>query len=89
MRAALTTTTITLEEFENDLESARNAAANGPVFLTENGVNACVLLTLEEYRRIGGDCEGIEDLLPEPEAAGSESEPLRLGDGPIRPADLS
>jgi PHD/YefM family antitoxin component YafN of YafNO toxin-antitoxin module len=75
MRAAVATKTMTCEEFEEDLERARNAAANGPVFITEDGEDAFVLLTLDEYRRIGGDCDGITELLAEPEAAELDFEP--------------
>jgi len=48
---------------------------NGPVFITECGEDAFVLLTLNEYRRIGSDCEGITELLAESEAAELDFEP--------------
>lgn len=76
----MTTTTITSEEFEEDLERARNAAVNGPVFITENGVNAFVLLTDEAYRKIGETGESIADLLADPEAAEADFEPPCIDD---------
>jgi len=85
----MSTTEITIEEFEEDLERARDAAANGPVFITENGAHAWVLLTIAEYRRIGGGGESIADLLANPEAAKIDFEPPRMGDEPIQPADFS
>lgn len=73
------TTTITSEEFEEDLDRAGNAAANGPVFITEGGVPAFVLLTFEEYRRISGNGETIADLFAYPEDAGIGFEPPPMG----------
>jgi prevent-host-death family protein len=68
-------TTITWEEFEQDLKRARKAAASGPVFITENGVNAFVLLTYKEYRRIVGDAKRMADPLAMPESAGEVERP--------------
>ncbi len=88
-RTAVSTTTITSREFVKDPKRARKAAANGPVFISERGRHAFVLLTIDEYRRIGGRGESILDLLAMPEAAEIEFDPPRLGDEPVRPADFS
>jgi prevent-host-death family protein len=88
-RAAVSTTTITGREFIKDPKRARKAAANGPVFITERGRHAFVLLTIEQYRRIGARGESILDLLAMPEAAEIDFEPPRLGDEPVRLADFS
>jgi PHD/YefM family antitoxin component YafN of YafNO toxin-antitoxin module len=87
--AAVTSTMISIEELEEDLERARSAAADGPVFITENGVPAFVLLTDEAYRKIDGNGESIADLLANPEAAEIDFDPPRMCDPTIRPADLS
>jgi hypothetical protein len=48
-----------------------------------------VLLTIEEYRKIGGKAESILDLIPTPGAGDVEFEPPHTGDGLIRPVDFS
>jgi prevent-host-death family protein len=45
-------TTISSREFNQDTSRAKKAAANGPVFITDRGAPAHVLLTIEEYRRL-------------------------------------
>jgi hypothetical protein len=50
----MTPTTISSKEFGKDPKRARKAAAKGPVFISEGGRHAYVLLTVEEYRKIGG-----------------------------------
>ena len=45
------------------------SAKDGPVFITEHGLYAYVLLTMEEYRKIAGKRESILDLLAMPEMA--------------------
>ena len=45
-------TTLTSQEFGQDTDRARQAAADGPVYITEHDVPAHVLLSIEEYRRL-------------------------------------
>jgi len=82
------TTTITSEEFQKDPNGARKATANGPVFISERGVHAFALITIEEYRRIGGKGESILDLLAMPEDEYFDWEPPRM-ELHILPADFS
>jgi PHD/YefM family antitoxin component YafN of YafNO toxin-antitoxin module len=53
----MTITIISDEAFERDPSRARKAADHGPVFIVEDGREAFVLLTIEEYRKMGGTLE--------------------------------
>jgi prevent-host-death family protein len=82
-------TTLSSREFNQDTSKAKNAARKGPVFITDRGRPAHVLLSIEEYRKITGKRQNILDLLAMPEADQIEFDPPRLGDELIAPADLS
>ena len=82
-------TTLSSREFNQDAGRAKKAAAQGPVFITDRGKPAHVLLTIEEYQRITGRCETIVELLAMPASADFEFEPPRLGGEAVDPADLS
>jgi prevent-host-death family protein len=45
-------TTMTSREFNQDSSRAKKAANAGPVFITDRGRPAHVLLSIEEYRRL-------------------------------------
>jgi len=81
-------TTINSRTFNQDASGAKRAALEGPVFITDRGKPAHVLLSIEAYRRLTGLQESILDLLADPEAADVAFEPGRLRDL-TRPADLS
>lgn len=80
--------TFSSREFNQDTGKAKNAARNGPVFITDRGKPSHVLLTIEEYRKLTSTEAGIADLLFMPEAAEVEFNPPRLDDI-SRPADLA
>ena len=46
----MSSTTITSGEFNRDVGKAKQAAMQGPVFITDQGHAAHVLLTVEQYR---------------------------------------
>ncbi len=48
----MTVTTMTSREFNQDASGAKNAARRGPVFITDRGWPAHVLLTIEDYQRL-------------------------------------
>lgn len=81
-------TTMTSRDFNQHVSEAKKAANDGPVFITDRGRPAHVLLSIEDYRRLTGAAEKIADLLAMPgsEDVALEIPPLR--DTP-RPADLS
>ena len=85
----MTITTLSSREFNQDASGAKKAAKNGPVFITDRGRPAHVLLTIEEYQRLTGSHTSIVDLLAMPGIEDIEFEPPRLNDDYFRPADLS
>jgi len=82
-------TTLSSREFNQDTSRAKQAAKLGPVFITDRGKPAHVLLSIEEYRRIAGKGESIVDLLAMPDSELVEFDPPRLGDESPLPADFS
>lgn len=81
-------TTISSRTFNQDASGAKRAALEGPVFITDRGKPAHVLLSIEAYRRLTGRQESILDLLADPEAADVSFEPGQLNDL-THPVDLS
>jgi prevent-host-death family protein len=45
--------TMTAREFNRDVSAAKREAVHGPVVITDRGEPAFVLLSIEEYRRLG------------------------------------
>ena len=85
----MTITTLSSREFNQDASGAKKAARSGPVFITDRGRPAHVLLTIEEYQRVTRSQTNIVDLLAMPGVAEIDYEPPRLGVELYRPADLS
>lgn len=85
----MTITTISSRELNQDVSKAKKAALSGPVFITDRGHPAYVLLTIEEYQRITDKKTSIVDLLAMPDAADIEFEPPKMGKELYKPADLS
>ena len=81
-------TTLSSREFNQDASGAKKAARKGPVFITDRGRPAHVLLTIEEYRKITGGSASIIDMLAMPGVEDVAFEPARAGNL-YRPADLS
>jgi prevent-host-death family protein len=84
----MTITTLSSREFNQDTSRAKKAAAEGPVFITDRGKPAHVLLSIEEYRRITGTHRNIVDALSMPGLADIEFDPPRSREL-ARPIDLS
>ncbi len=59
-------TTVSSREFNQDTSGAKKAAANGPVFITDRGRPAHVLLTIREYERIKKKQPTLAELLAMP-----------------------
>jgi putative transposase len=86
---AMTITTLSSREFNQDTGRAKNAARSGPVFITDRGRPAHVLLTFEDYQRLTSGQDNIIDLLGlAPDEADIELETPHPRN-PARPADLS
>jgi prevent-host-death family protein len=60
-------TTVSSREFNQDLSGAKRAANDGPVFITDRGEPAHVLLSIAEYRKLKNQGKSILDLLAMPE----------------------
>ncbi|MCX7217161.1 MAG: type II toxin-antitoxin system Phd/YefM family antitoxin [Burkholderiales bacterium] len=73
-------------EFNQDTSGAKRAANGGPVFITDRGRPAHVLLTYEHFQRLTASPESIVDMLAMP--GDFEFEPPKMG-SLTRPADLS
>jgi prevent-host-death family protein len=84
----MTITTLSSREFNQDTSRAKKAASKGPVFITDRGKPAHVLLSIEDYQRITGGHRKIADALAMPGVADIEFDPPRVNIG-IRPADFS
>lgn len=59
-------TTLSSRQFNQDAGKAKKAARKGPVFITDRGRPAHVLLTFAEYQKITGGRTRIADLLAMP-----------------------
>lgn len=82
-------TTLSSREFNQDASRAKKIAQSGPVFITDRGRPAHVLLTIEEYQRITDKQASIVELLAMPDAANIDFEAPSLNGTLYRPADLS
>ena len=84
----MTRSTMTSREFNQDAGRAKRATRQGPVFITDRGRPAHVLLTIEEYRRLAGGGPSAAEALADPEAAEVEFAPPRIEEA-AQAADLS
>ena len=75
-------------EFNQDSGKAKQAANDGPVFITDRGRPSHVLLSIEDYERLTGSAGSIVDALAMPADPDIEFEAPRM-ELDIRPADLS
>jgi len=82
-------TTLSSREFNQNTSRAKKATREGPVFITDRGRPAHVLLSMTEYQKITHKRQNIADLLALPEEDIFDFEPPRVGDGFPRPADFS
>lgn len=80
--------TFSSREFNQDVGKAKRAAADGPVFITDRGTPAHVLLTVEQYYRLVQATGSVADLLAMPDAAEVELDTVRDEDTALRPLDL-
>ncbi|SEM98883.1 prevent-host-death family protein [Pseudomonas sp. ok272] len=84
----MTVTTISSREFNQDTSGAKKAARQGPVFITDRGKPAHVLLSIEDYQQLTGTHADIVELLVMPETADIEFDTERATIT-HRPVDLS
>ncbi|MDR1242288.1 MAG: type II toxin-antitoxin system Phd/YefM family antitoxin [Deltaproteobacteria bacterium] len=84
----MTITTFSSREFNQAVSEAKRAANSGPVFITDRGRPAHVLMSMEFYRRITKNQERIADLLTMPGIADIDFE-IPSSRERVRPADFS
>ena len=81
-------TTISSREFNQDVSKVKRAATRGPVFITDRGHPAHVLLTIEDYQKLTKTKASIIDLLAMPNADDIDFEALKLNKVMYRPEDF-
>lgn len=84
----MTITTLSSREFNQAASEAKRAANDGPVFITDRGRPAHVLMSMALYQRLTGSQQKIADLLAMPGIEDVDLEIPRLPDL-ARPADFS
>ncbi len=71
-------TTLSSRQFNQDASKAKKAAAEGPVFITDRGHPAHVLMTYDQYKKLTRTRSRISELLAMPGIADIELElPIR------------
>lgn len=56
-------TTMSAREFNRDVSAAKREANDGPVVITDRGEPAYVLLSIDDYRRMGDKAPSLVDRL--------------------------
>jgi len=70
-------TTLSSRELNQDIGRAKKAAKYGPVFITDRGKPAHVLLSIEDYQRLTGKHRSIVEALSMPGLADIDFDPPR------------
>lgn len=81
-------TTVSSRDFNQDTSGAKRAAEKGPVFITDRGKPAHVLLSIEDYQRLIGQQTNIVDLLGMSDGEDIDFNPPKLN-LTLRPADIA
>lgn len=84
----MTVITLSSRDLNRDVTRAKRATQNGPVFITDRGKPAHVLLSFEDYQRLTRQRRHITDALAMPGGKDIAFEPPRVAIA-TRPADLS
>ncbi|OWJ77978.1 type II toxin-antitoxin system Phd/YefM family antitoxin [Haematobacter missouriensis] len=80
--------TISSRELNQDLARAKRAALEGPVFITDRGKPAHVLMSYARYQELSGQRRNILDALAMPGLSEVDFDPGKAA-MTARPADLS
>lgn len=73
----MTVTRISSRAFNQEVSRAKKAAEEGPVYITDRGNPAHVLLTFEAYKKLTGSNRSIVDSLAMPDGVDIDFEPER------------
>lgn len=74
----MTISTFSSREFNQDVSRIKKAARQGPVFITDRGHPAHVLLSIEDYLKLTQTKETIVDLLAMPDSADIDFEAPKM-----------
>ena len=74
----MTITTLSSRELNQDVTRAKKATKRGPVFITDRGKPAHVLLSIEEYQQLTKQRRNIADSLAMPGIESVEFDPQRV-----------
>lgn len=80
-------TRISSREFNQDTSRAKRAAERGPVYITDRGRLAHVLLTFDAYERLLGE-HRVLDLLAEPAGVEDIEFAIPISRDPAKPAEF-
>ena len=78
-KEAVTITTLSSRELNQDIGRAKKAALQGPVVITDRGHPAYVLLTFAQYQRLTGQQRSLAEALAMPGLSDIPLEPPRAG----------
>jgi PHD/YefM family antitoxin component YafN of YafNO toxin-antitoxin module len=80
--------TLTSRELNHDVSSAKKAAQDGPVIITDRGKPSHVLMTYDEFKRLSGKRRSLIESLSMPGLSDIDFSPERVEITP-RAVDLS
>ena len=81
-------TVLSSREFNQDASGAKRSTAEGPVFITDRGRPAHVLLTFEDYQQLLGHGPSLLDVVGQKQGADIEFDIPRMGNVKRRAPDL-
>ncbi|MGO4842332.1 type II toxin-antitoxin system Phd/YefM family antitoxin [Rhizobiaceae sp. 2RAB30] len=84
----MTITTLSSRQLNHDVSSAKKAAQNGPVVITDRGKPSHVLMTYDEFQRLTGRRRNLVEALAMPGLSDIDFDPPRVEIAP-RKVDLS
>lgn len=84
----MTISTFSSREFNHDVSKIKKAALKGPVFITDRGHPAHVVLCIKDYLELTKTKESIVDLLAMPDAANIAFEAPKIEGKLYRPEDF-
>lgn len=84
----MTISTFTSREFNQDVSKIKKATIQGPVFITDRGHPAHVLLTIEDYLKLSITKETIVDLLAMPQSDDVEFDAPKIKGRIYRPEEF-
>ncbi len=85
----MTVKTLSSREFNQDTAGAKKAARRGPVFITDRGRPAHVLLSIEEYQRLTGKQKTLLQALAQTKGGNFDFKPPRSRGFSLKVPDFS